>query len=60
MIDNNNAMALNGGSTSDKEFPKSSITNSVVIGKAMNDCDFCYDNELDCDTNGIYTSLFET
>lgn len=25
----------------------------------MNDCDFCYNNDLDCDTNGIYTSLFE-
>ena len=59
MIDNNNALALNGGATTSKEFPKSSITNTVVIGKAMNDCDFCYDNKLDCDTNGIYTSLFE-
>ena len=59
LIDNNNALALNGGATTAKEFPKSSIKDTVVIGKAMNDCTFCYDNKLDCDTNGIYTSLFE-
>ena len=59
LIDNNNALALNGGSKADKEFPKSSIKDSVVIGKTMNDCEFCYDNQLDCDTNGIYTSVFE-
>ena len=59
LIDNNNALALNGGATSNKEYPKSSVKDTVVIGKAMNDCTFCYDNKLDCDTNGIYTSLFE-
>ena len=25
----------------------------------MINCSFCYDNDVDCNTNGIITSLFE-
>lgn len=57
--DNGNALALNGGATSERDYPYSEVKNSVIIGKTMTNCDFCYDNESDCRTNGIITSLFE-
>lgn len=61
LVDNNNALAINGGAASKAtRFPRSGVKNSVIIGKSQEtDCDFCYDNSLDCDTSGIYTSIFE-
>lgn len=60
MSDNGNSIAINGGSETRKDFPKSTIRDSAIFGKSLNDCTFCYKNQRDCETNGIYTSLFES
>ena len=59
LSDNNNSIAINGGSERNQHKPKSTIKDTLVLGKSMVNCDFCYNNKLDCDTNGVYTSLFE-
>ena len=60
LSDNNNSIAINGGVTGTRtNSPTSSIKDTLVLGKSMLNCDFCYNNILDCETNGIYTSLFE-
>ena len=59
MADNANSIAMNGGSSSGKKFPKSELKNSIIYGKANLGCDFCYKKERECKTNGIFTSIFE-
>lgn len=60
LADNNNSIVLNGGSKKMEKNPSSEIENSSIYGKMLEeDCAFCYENTLDCDTNGVYTSIFE-
>ncbi len=53
--DNAHSISLNGKGTNGK----TSISESLIIGKSLLDCQFCYDEEINCNTNGIMTSLFE-
>ena len=42
LVDNNNALSLNGGTTGWRDYPHSRIENTTIIGKSLSDCDFCY------------------
>ena len=59
LADNANSIAINGGSSSDKKYPMSHLSDTVIYGKALSNCSFCYQSKKECMTNGIYTSLFE-
>ena len=62
LLDNANGLAANGGFPSQsKKYPYAEVTNTVIVGKALPaSCGFCYDNPQDCETNGLYTSVFES
>lgn len=59
LADNANSIAINGGSSSARRYPIASLKDSIIYGKALTDCTFCYKTPKECRTNGVYTSLFE-
>jgi hypothetical protein len=56
LADNRNGLVINGGNG--RNNPSVIFRDSVVIGKALGDCNECYQSETECETTGLITSLF--
>ena len=58
LADNRNAFAMNGSPGSGRSDPFAKLTDSTIIGKALDDCNECYYGESECETSGLYSALF--
>ena len=58
LADNRNAFAMNGSPGSGKALPFAKLTDSTIIGKALDDCNECYKGNSECETSGLYSALF--
>ena len=56
LADNRNALVINGGDG--KQYPSVVFRDSSIIGKALGDCNECYQGASECETNGMISSLF--
>ena len=57
LADNNNSIAVNGGN-SGGWYQEVEVADSVIYGRALEDCPDCYSDQSNCNHNGMYSSIF--